>query len=154
MLENENLFSLTVDNSSKAHLLQAAKWARFLGITGMIFLALWLIAIFFGVSTIGTVYGNFSVNGERAEAASNAVRTGLIGIGLVGTLIIFFPLLFLLQFGNRAKQAVLTNHQESLIKCFQELKKYFRYLGVITLIFIVLYGLMFVIGILGLVASR
>jgi hypothetical protein len=60
-----------------------------------------------------------------------------------------FPLLFLLQFANRMKRALAANEQDDLNDAFLQLKKYFRYLGIIVIIVLALYALMFVLAIMG-----
>jgi hypothetical protein len=46
----------------------------------------------------------------------------------------FFPLLYMLRFANQMRTALDGNDQEKLNESFQNLKRYFRYFGIITII--------------------
>jgi hypothetical protein len=63
MDNDQNLFSLTVDPVTKAHLYETAKWARFLAILGFVFLGLMVIggifASFMLSSSMGTMETEF-----------------------------------------------------------------------------------------------
>jgi small-conductance mechanosensitive channel len=148
MDQNQNLFSLSIDPVTKAHLNDTAKWARFLAIVGMVFLGLIVIAAFFGLTMTGTSSVSFQ-GVERSDEMVNVMRVAMIGISIAVTVIAFFPLLFLLQFANRMRRSLAANDQEELNHSFQNLKKYFRYLGIITIIFLAFYGIIFVLGIMG-----
>ena len=53
---------------------------------------------------------------------------------IVAAVIWFFPLLYMLRFANQMKTALYGNDQENLNVSFQNLKRYFRYVGIITII--------------------
>jgi Family of unknown function (DUF5362) len=87
----------------------------------------------------------FTINGTSGEEMTTAMKVGtIIGITIV-IAIAFFPLMFLLQFANQTKRALAANDQAGLNSAFQNLKKYFRYLGIILIIVLSLYALMFVL---------
>jgi hypothetical protein len=153
MEEQQALFSLTIDPETKAHLADTARWARFLAIVGMIVLIFMVIASLFGVNVLTTTnnltYMGAAVNSEEMV---NSMRLTIIGTTLVGVLIAFFPLLFLLQFANRMKRALVANNQQDLNYSFLQLKKYFRYLGIIVIIFMACYFLFILMMIIGMAA--
>jgi hypothetical protein len=64
---------------------------------------------------------------------------------LVG-LLYFFPCLFLLQFANKMRLALMSNDDLLLSESFRSLKKTFRYIGVLMII-----GLLFFL--LGLISG-
>lgn len=148
MDENEPLFSLSIDPATKAHLFETAKWARFLAVIGFVF-------VFFVVA-LG-VYSSLTIS--RYEDLFNGYpgRRGFmdsIGVGVAVmyvllALVAFFPLLFLLRFANQMSNALSSNNQGLLNASFQNLKVYFRYLGIVTIIFLVLTILSLLMGILG-----
>jgi hypothetical protein len=151
MQENQSLFSLSIDPVTKAHLNDAAKWARFLAIAGMVLLVIAFVFSFLMATVLsGGNAMNFTINGTESQEMSNSMRVGY----LVGTVLVlavaFFPLLFLLQFANRMKTALAANDQESLNVSVQSLKKYFRYVGIVLIIALALYALMFIMIILSL----
>lgn len=136
-MENEkSLFDLSVDSIGKAHLLDTAKWARFLAIVG--FIGLGLLILFSIISLItAPVKDDFNT--------STAYDTGVVAGTIIGFLLIaalyFFPCLFLLRFANKMKTAIEANDITALNEAFKNLKVTFRYLGVLTIIFIVLFFL-------------
>src|SRR5215204_6479333 len=134
--QTSSLFSLTIDPSTKASLLETARWARFLAIAGMVMLGLMII---FGL--VYAIWINSMVDSMQNQAGFQTARpyaTGLaigsVVLFIVAALVAFFPLLYMLRFANQMKTALYGNDQEGLNTSFQNLKKYFRYLGIITII--------------------
>ena len=152
---NSSLFSLNIDPLTKTHLNETAKWARFLAILGMVVLALGLVVGLMGATVFTTFMG--VQMGNDYGAGSSAVNTATITL-VVTTIIIsavvFFPLLFLLRFANAMKRAIAANDQNKLNVSFQNLKIYFRYLGIVAIIFLVLYGIIIAIGVIGMAAAN
>ncbi len=145
MENSNNLFSLSVDPVTKSHLSDASKWARFLAITGMVSLALLILAGIFLAAQISKTSGDFGGEGfETNSGLGAAMGVGVIIMYLVISVIWFFPLLFLLRFANQAKTAIDSNNQEQLNSAFQNLKICFRYVGIVTIIGIALYLLAFI----------
>lgn len=143
MEEKGSIFTLSVDAAGKYHLKEAAKWAKFLSILGMVLVGLMIIG---SVTSITLAGRNYSESNEYgfSPAYYAGVRFGQTISALIAPVIAFFPLLFLLQFSNKAKAALAADDQTLLSECFQSLKKYFRYLGIIAIIFIVMMVLVFV----------
>jgi hypothetical protein len=150
MEQTSSLFSLSIDPITKAHLADAARWARFLAICGFVLLGLMLLfGIFMMIgmsseisSSISQEYGNNSMFG--------AMGMGVFVLGwIISALIIFFPLLYLLRFANRMRASLNGNDQQELNNSFQNLKAYFKYLGIITIIVLAFYAIAFVFAIIG-----
>jgi hypothetical protein len=148
MEETASLFSLTIDPSSKAHLSETAKWARFLAIVGFVFILFMVIVGVYSSLTISRYEDMFSgYNGRRTFIES-------LGVGVAITYIIiaavaFFPFLFMLRFANEMRRALSSNNQTALNASFQNLKVYFRYLGIILIVCLVMMALSLLIGIFG-----
>jgi hypothetical protein len=149
MEENQNqLFSLIIDPLIKSHLGETARWGKFLAILGFILSGLIIIlGIFFGTvfSTIinqGGVPYNSNMN-SRSFGAIMAIVYVIIAV------IYFFPCLFLYRFSTKMKSALIGNEQTDLALSFQNLKSLFRYVGVITLIVLAIYLIIFLFAILG-----
>lgn len=148
MEENLSLFSLSIDPATKSHLSEAAKWARFLAIVGFVFLFCIVAIGLYSAFTINRYEGMFNnYPGRRGLAESFGV--GMMVAYLIMAIIAFFPLFFMLRFANQMREALASNNQEKLTASFQNLKIYFRYLGIITIIFLVLTLLSMLVGILG-----
>ena len=143
-----SLFSLSIDPVTKAHLSEAARWARFLAIVGMIFLVLMIIVGVFGTAMM------FSAT-SRMEGEYGGSGMGMYSSGFFATYIIilaviyFFPLLFTLRFANNMRTALTANDQQALNTSFQNLKACFRFLGILTIIGLVFMAIAFVFGMIG-----
>ncbi|MGZ3959302.1 MAG: DUF5362 family protein, partial [Flavisolibacter sp.] len=60
---------------------------------------------------------------------------------IIVAVVYFFPCLFLFRFSAGMKKALNSNSQDELDLAFQNLKSMFKYVGVITIIFLALYAL-------------
>lgn len=147
---NTSLFSLSIDPVTKAHLTEAAKWARFLAITGMVFLVLMIIAGVFGSAMLFS-----TTNRLESEYGGSATGMGAYGTGIfaaymiIVAVIYFFPLLFTLRFANNMRVALNANDQQALNISFQNLKACFRFLGILIIICLVFLAIALVFGIIG-----
>ncbi|HET6996627.1 MAG TPA: DUF5362 family protein [Chitinophagaceae bacterium] len=133
--ENTSLFGLTIDPNSKNHLSAAAGWAKFLAIVGFIACGLIILAgIFFG--SIFAAYNNNRNEGfdRNPMASSGGMGAFAVVFYILVALLYFFPCLFLFNFASKMKSALLANDQELLNGSFQNLKRTFRFMGVLTII--------------------
>lgn len=147
------LFSLNIDPVTKNHLSVTARWARFLAIIGMVVLLLGLVVTIMSATVFTTFFGVQTGNENVSLNTITPGRIGFIVAALVMTLLVFFPLLYLLRFSGSMLNAIRANDQRMLNESFQNLKVYFRYLGILTITFMVLYGVIIAIGIMGLAAN-
>jgi hypothetical protein len=149
MEENQSqLFSLTIDPIIKSHLSETARWGKFLSIMGFILCGLVIIlGIFFGTF--------FNTIISRTETPYNSpLNSGSFGaimavVYIIIAVIYFFPCLFLYRFSIKMKAALNGNEQTDLSLAFQNLKSLFRYVGVITVIILAIYLIIFLFAILG-----
>jgi hypothetical protein len=150
MEQTSSLFSLSIDPVTKAHLADTARWARFLAICGFVFLGLMLI---FGVFMLVGMSSDISSNIGQEYGGNNMF--GAMGLGafafmwIISAIIIFFPLLYLLRFANRMRDSLNGNDQQALNYSFQNLKAYFRFLGILTIILLAFYAIAFIFSIIG-----
>jgi Family of unknown function (DUF5362) len=140
--EESSLFGFAIDQSAKAHLAEAAKWAKFLAIVGFVMCGLLVILSFF----IGTVFSSMGSYSDYESSGLGVFVTVLyLGIGVL----YFFPCLFLFRFAINMTAALNANDQLTLNRAFQNLKIMFRFVGILTIIVLSLYILAFVFGMLG-----
>jgi hypothetical protein len=136
MEEKQSLFSLSIDPVTKTHLAESARWAKFLAIVALVFLVFMTAFVVYTSTTINryeTTYGNTSL--------VQSLGVGMAVMYLVFAVIAFFPILYMLRFANEMKRALAANDQNTLNHSFQNLKVYFRYLGIVTIISLLLMGL-------------
>jgi hypothetical protein len=135
---------LILTQQAQGYLQQAGKWAIFLGIVGFIFTA--LIAL--GALTIGSILTYL--------AAANPLMQFPAGFGamitvvyLLTAVLFFFYSLYLYQFGSRIKKGMYLNSPEETTLAFSKLKSFFKLWGIITIVIILFYVLIFIISIVG-----
>lgn len=143
------LFSLTIDPVIKSHLSETAKWGKFLAILGFVVCGLIIIVGLF----FGTIFSSLMSRSPEVSYEGN-ISSGSVGamaaiIYIIIAVVYFFPCLFLYRFSTKMKTALNGNEQTDLTLSFQNLKSLFRYVGVITVILLAIYLLIFLFAILG-----
>lgn len=135
--QSSSLFGLSIDPTTKAHLTETARWAKFLAICGFIMLALMIV---YGIvittvmsATMGAMENEFGGYYQQSSLTAG-MTTFMIVIFIVVALIYFFPILFTLRFANKMKIALNNNDQDALNESFMNLKITLRYLGILTII--------------------
>ena len=118
---------------------ETRKWTSFLSIMGFIFIGL-MILIAFAAGSL------FAAMGENNPAMPYS-GTLLGFIYLVIAFIYFFPILYLYRFSKFTKKALEMQDPNDLNEAFKNLKSHYRFMGIITIIMIALYALIFLIGI-------
>lgn len=152
MEQNQALFSLSIDPVTKSYLNEISKWARFLAILGMIMMAIMVIG---GVAL--AVGMSAAMTDMDPEMGGTTAPFGTFGAGAAGAfyiilaVLMFFPLLYLLRFANRMRAALHGNDQNSLNVGFQNLKAYFKFIGILTIIILALWivGIVFAVMTMG-----
>lgn len=135
-----NLFELQVDQQSNAYLMETTKWAKFLAIVGFIGCAFIVLAGVFAGSVMSSMGDSFGLGGLGVGAAVLYILIALLW---------FFPCLYLYRFSVRMQTALRSNEQQNLTTGFSYLKSYFKFVGIITIVVISLYLLMFIFLMLG-----
>jgi hypothetical protein len=146
-VQRSSLFSLTIDPVTKAHLSETARWARFLAIVGLIGIVLLVVGglaysiwITTMMQTMQSRYGGFS------NSYSTGVAMGSAIIFVIAAAVAFFPMLYMLRFASQMRTALNGNDQN--------LKIYFRYVGVITIIGLVLWIVWILVFVVAVIAVR
>lgn len=143
--QNSSLFSLSIDPITKSHLNDTARWARFLAIAGMILLSLAVLFIILTVTVFpNSTYTSLTVNGVQEEQLAAGTKIVMAICMIIAFLIAFFPMWYLLQFSSQMKKALYGNDQDALNYSFLNIKRYFRYVGIIMIIVLAVYGLAFI----------
>ena len=156
--ENQNqsqIFSLTIDPVIKSHLNETARWGKFLAILGFIICGLIIIiGLFFGTifSSLVNRSPDLSYQGNMSSGSFGALAAVFY---IIIAVVYFFPCLFLYRFSTKMKTALNGNEQTDLTLAFQNLKSLFRYVGVITVIVLAIYLVLFLFAVLaGTMVSR
>jgi hypothetical protein len=138
-----NLFELQVDHELSGYIGDIARWGKFIGIVGFIWTGLIVLAMF----TAGRLLSSFS--GGSGIGSVLAASGGIIAtVYLIIAALIFFPSLFVFNFSRKAQFALRNNDQESLNSSFASLKLRFKFIGILWIVILSIYVLVFLIGLL------
>lgn len=148
--QNPSLFGLNVDATSQSNLGDAAGWARFLGIVGIVSCVLLVVLGIFAATALSSLENRFQSDfGGRSSGLGSAMGVTVAVTYIFIAVIYFFPCMFLLRFANHMKRALRSNDQATLNESFKNLKVTFRYMGILTIISLVFLVLALLIGGLG-----
>lgn len=114
---------------------ETRKWATFLSILGFIsigFMILGMVAMLFVGNLIPMPMGSMGAGPIMAISF------------LIVIAIMFFPVYFLFQFASYAKKAIATRNQGDLETSMGYLRNHYRFMGILAIIFISIYILIFV----------
>ena len=107
---------------------EIAKWAMFFAV--LLFIALGLIAIGALVMVV--------------TAGVMGIVVAIMMIGLYGTLL-FFPAWYFYKFSTLTRQALNFEDNDALNEGFANLKRYYRFVGIVFIIIFSLYALMLLV---------
>lgn len=129
---------LIVTTQAKNFLQFASKWANFLSIMGFISLGLMVLAGF-AVIVFGSAFGGIA----------GGMQMGMLGfIYLLMALLYFFPTYYLYVFASKMKKALNNNTQDEFDLGLENLKSFFKFIGIFTIIMISFYLVLFLFGFL------
>lgn len=136
---------LVITDQSRAYLTEVAKWGKFLAIVGFISIAFMVVAGIIMSLFMGTAMDSL----DGAGAMGFMSGTFLSMFYIVFALIYIMPILYLYRFSNKLKLALVNDNQEVLQESIMNLKSLFKFMGVFTMIILVLYAVLFLIGMVG-----
>ena len=134
-----NLFETGLDETAKAHLLETTRWTKFLAICYVIFLFFILAYLIFMVVYFGSIMGGNEELGSIFGAVIGAFA--IIGIGFN-----VYPIYALFKFSSCMKKGIQSNNREMINDGFRYQKTMYRYLGILTIISLILTLLSFILG--------
>ncbi|TSJ47670.1 hypothetical protein [Fluviicola chungangensis] len=124
---------LKVSQSIREHLLTSAKWARFLAIVGFIFTGFTAIAsLIMLITALSTGFGPL-------------IGMAFLYIGL--TVAMIFPALYMIRFAGSITKGLNSNKQSEFEFGVQNLKSFYKFSGIFTIVFLSLYIILIFIGI-------
>lgn len=132
----ENLTSnetLSLNNAAINYLKESRKWAKFLAILGFIGAGLMVLAGLF----MGTIFSAFPFDEIPGFAGGMGGIMGLIYI--LAALLYFFPSMYLYNFAEKSKHAILNLNNDDLALALKNHKSCFKFMGVTTIVIIGLY---------------
>lgn len=128
---------IVITDEVKGYLLVAAKWCKFIAIVG--FVGLGILALFGFFAMLGVPLM------QRNNVYAASVLFGLVYI--IFAIVYIFPLLYLYRFSVEMKLGVLNNDEGEMTSGFLNLKKLAKFTGILTIVVLGLYALMFIIAV-------
>lgn len=130
--------TLEITDEIKNNLIEAGRWSKFLAILGFIFMALMIMMGFFLSVALALI--------PKTGATQMPFPPFLMGVFyLVMAGIYFLPLLYLYRFSSGIKQALHLKNQDRLANAFFNLKAHYRFIGILMIVMLALYVLVFVV---------
>ena len=135
LLDND----LHVSPVSQTFLKEAARWGKFLSIIGFILCGLMAIAAFFAPS----LYTKLSAFNEMTPALAGTTSTIITVVYLGFAVLLFIPCLYLNKFSVKMKMALTSVNQNDFEDSFKNLKSLFKFYGILSIILLSFYALVF-----------
>lgn len=140
-----HLFELNLDEEAKGYLGETARWGKFFAILGYIMCGLFVILAFFMGALITNTYERMGV-----ITTTSPLSTGLItGLYLGFAIVYFFPCMYLYRFSVKMQTALRNTDQPLLNLSLRNLKSCYKFIGILTIISLGLFVLLFILGIVG-----
>lgn len=134
--------NLHLNEVAKNHVLETAKWAKFLSIVGFVITGFIVIAALFAGSILGVL--------AQTNAEYSAIPAGAITfIYLLVAALYFFPCWFLFKAAVFLKSALVTNSSAELAEGLGKVNAYFKFMGILTLIVVGMYAVILVFALIG-----
>jgi hypothetical protein len=128
---------------AQTYLRESGKWANFLGIVGFVLCGFIVIGALFAGAMMATMTKLAPAAGPAGVFAS--MGGGFIAvIYLLIALVYFFFSLYLYQFGSKIKKGVMFADTEGVTTALGKLKSFFKLWGILTIVVLCLYALIFV----------
>jgi len=132
---------LSISVSAANYLAETGRWTKFLSIVGFILTGIVVLAGIFA----GTMMSIFTQGQMGDMPAGFNIIFG--GVYVLMGLLYFFPAYYLLKFSQKLKEALSMRDNGALNTAFENQKSFFKFWGILMIIFLVLYGLMGIVAI-------
>jgi hypothetical protein len=113
------------------YLVEASPWLRFMGIIGFIGSGFCCIG---GIISSFSLFAASSLISEIANFPIWIFPSIQIPLGII----LFFPAYFLFRFGQKIRTYQYTHSNEDLESCFNYNKSYWKFMGILTIIFLII----------------
>lgn len=147
---------LELNSSSIQHLAEMAKWSKFLSIIGFIGVAFLIVLAFFMGFFLPMLNGSEGMNafqqieGQPDMSAISSILGPILSIlYLVIAVLYFFPVLYLFNFSKKAQLALKEMNNELIEASLNNLRKHFKFIGILVLVVIAIYTITFLGALLG-----
>ena len=121
-----------------SYLLEAYKWGQFLAIVGYVAM---------GLLVVVAIVMSFALS-ALSQVAGSGFPMGLVGLVYVLLAVVYyFPVTYLYKFSVQTKQAIQMQNEGLLTSGIQNLKSLLKFMGILTIVMLSLYGLALLIAV-------
>mgnify|MGYP001091583914 CR=1 FL=1 len=138
---------IAISDTALAYLKETSKWTKFLAVLGLIFVGIITIAAFF----VGKIFSSIPVAG--LDGITSGFAYLFTFIYLVIGLVYFFPSWYLFKFSSQLKTALTNKDSDALDEAFSNHKSFYKFFGVFTIVFLSIYVVFGLIGLLGVLSQ-
>jgi hypothetical protein len=136
-LQDTSIFEFNIDEETKSHLNGIAQWAKVNAIVGFVALGISVITTFIGIGKISSLSGS----------GSAFVGSAMLGI-FISVIISLLLNITLISAASYLKKAVENTDQGSFEAGITKLAAYFKILGILFIIVLVIFVLALLVGII------
>jgi hypothetical protein len=129
MEENQSILELQVDQTASKSLSDAARWAKFLSLTGFVFMGLMLILCLAMKSQIAGALPRVIPGFANLESFGVLITAVIVAVG-IGCVLIYF----LFRGSALIKRGIETKNQETFNSGLASLKTYFTMYGILAIV--------------------
>ncbi len=127
---------LKLSKADRSNLLETAKWGKFLGIVGFVMSGF-------------IVLGGITMFGGAFNTVYPGLGSGIGFIYILASLLYIFPSLYTYKFSTKIKFGLQKDDPEACSEGYNNLRKLFVFMGIMTIIVLSLYALMIVFMLMG-----
>jgi len=138
-MENRNE-TLVVSVDAKEYLQESAKWSKILAIIGFVGIGIMVVVAFF----MGIIATFVSPEVSAMRSFPSGIFT-ILYLLMAG--IYYLPVYYLYKYATDTKKALVSNDSELLEAGLEKLKSHHKFLGIMMLVLLSIYALLFVIAI-------
>jgi hypothetical protein len=129
MEENQSILELQVDQTASKNLSDAARWAKFLSVTGFICMGLLLIFFLAMQSQIASAFSQVVPGFSNLNSVGLLITVIIIVVGIVSLL-----MYFLFRGSALIKKGIEAKSQETFNNGLASLKAYFTMYGILAIV--------------------
>ncbi len=143
---DRDIFKIEIDEHGKSLFLEMARWTKFLAVLGFVFTALMLLV------GIGLLSSNAmsAIYGDKFAGAGSAVAATMFFVYIVIGALYVYPIVCLYRYSTAIKTAMQTSNQQLFNVAVNHLKHMFKFIGILALIIIIIYGIILIFAGIGL----
>jgi hypothetical protein len=124
------------------HVNDIRKWTMFFSIVGIIAIVIMLLVAVFFIGFLNKFMP--AATGSRFGGPFFNIIIGIVYLIMSSVYVV--PIVFMFNFSRYAKKAIQANDNTLMEKAFFNLRNHYQFVGILTILFMVIYGLILMIA--------